>query len=134
MKARIVSNNFNNLTANITFVPDSNTSTSINIGSQTIPYTYEAIDVYGTYTLYFPFYDKTCSFHLVPTNINNIGIGNAYLSVIRYDQSDSEYGKIQLGNAYMSVLNFQDINTSSDIYEKTRIGNTYLSILNSDPI
>ena len=112
MKARIISNNFNNLTAAITFVPDSNTSTSVNIGSQTIPYTYDAIDVYGTYTLYFPFYDKTCTFHLVPTSINSIGIGNAYMSVLRDDQ----------------------INTSQDIYQRTHVGNAYMSVMRTDPI
>jgi hypothetical protein len=134
MKVLLNSNNFNNTSANITFVPDSNPSTSVNIGSQTIPYTYDAVDVYGTYTLYFPYYDKTCSFHLVRTNINNIGIGNAYLGIISYDQSDSSYGKTQLGNAYMSILRQNDINTSSDIYEKLKIGNTYISVLRNDPI
>jgi hypothetical protein len=112
MKARLNSNNFNNSSANITFVPDSNPSTSVNIGSQTIPYTYDAADVYGTYTLYFPYYDKTCTFHLVPTVINSIGIGNAYMSVLRDDQ----------------------INTSQDIYQRTHIGNAYMSVMRTDPI
>jgi hypothetical protein len=134
MKVLLNSNNFTNSTANITFVPSSNPSTSINIGSQTIPYLYNSSDIYGTYTLYFPLYDKTCSVTVAPTNINTIGMGNGYLSIIRYDQSDSSYGKIQLGNTYMSILRQNDINTSSDIYEKTKIGNTYVSILNSDPV
>jgi len=156
MKVRLNSNNFNNTSANIIFVPDSNPSTSVNIGSQTIPYTYDAADVYGTYTLYFPYYDKTCSFHLVPTSINSIGIGNTYTSILRNDNIEDKsnigntyisiirddqintsqdiYEKSRIGNAYMSILSTQDINTSSDIYERTRIGNTYVSILNSDPI
>ena len=112
MKVLLNSNNFNNSIANITFVPDSNPSTSVNIGSQTIPYTYDAADVYGTYTLYFPYYDKTCTFHLVSTSINSIGIGNAYMSVLRDDQ----------------------INTSQDIYQRTHVGNAYMSVLRTDPI
>ena len=133
MKARLNSNNFNNSSANITFVPDSNPSTSVNIGSQTIPYTYDAADVYGTYTLYFPYYDKTCTFRLVATSINGIGIGNAYMSVIRGDDAGGG-DKSHVGNAYMSVLRDDQINTSQDIYQRTHVGNAYMSVMRTDPI
>ena len=58
---QITSANYNGQTANVTFYSSNNPTVGINLGSQTIPYIRDSIDVYGTYELYFISYNKTCS-------------------------------------------------------------------------
>lgn len=55
----ISSVNFNGQIGNITFYPE--IGGTVNIGLQTIPYTYTANDIYGTYDIYFSEYPITCS-------------------------------------------------------------------------
>ena len=56
----ISSVNYNGQIGDITFFPS--TGGTINIGSQTIPYTYTTDYPYGTYSIYFSLY--------IPHNIN----------------------------------------------------------------
>ena len=55
----ISSTNFNGQIGNITFYPE--VGGVVNIGLQTIPYTYTANDIYGTYSIYFSGYPETCT-------------------------------------------------------------------------
>jgi hypothetical protein len=55
----ISSVNFNGQIGNITFYPE--VGGVVNIGLQTIPYTYTANDIYGTYSIYFSEYPETCT-------------------------------------------------------------------------
>jgi hypothetical protein len=55
----ISSTNFNGQIGNITFYPE--VGGVVNIGLQTIPYTYTANDIYGTYSIYFSEYPETCT-------------------------------------------------------------------------
>lgn len=55
----ISSVNYNGVVGNITFYPS--TGGTISLGSQTIPYTYVSDYPYGTYSIYFPTFNKTCS-------------------------------------------------------------------------
>lgn len=55
----IQSNNFNGQSVQITFSPFS--GGSINLGTQTIPYTYTTTNYEGDYSIYIPSSDKTCS-------------------------------------------------------------------------
>lgn len=60
----ISSVNYNGQVGDITFYPS--TGGTINIGSQTIPYTYVTDYPYGTYDIYFPLFNKTCSSTINP--------------------------------------------------------------------
>ena len=55
---QILTTNYNGQQADITHT-DCNGDV-INIGTVTLPYTYESNDFRGTYSIYIPFYDKTC--------------------------------------------------------------------------
>jgi len=55
----ILTTNYNGQLADITFYPCS--GGSINIGSVILPYNYQSEYYYGTYDIYIPNYDKTCS-------------------------------------------------------------------------
>ena len=55
----ISSTNFNGQIGNITFYPE--VGGVVNIGLQTIPYTYTANDIYGTYSIYFSEYPAVCN-------------------------------------------------------------------------
>ena len=55
----IQSSNFNGQSVQITFSPFS--GGSINLGTQTIPYTYTTTNYEGNYSIYIPSSDKTCS-------------------------------------------------------------------------
>jgi hypothetical protein len=56
---QITTDNYDGQTAVITFTPD-NGGPVVNLGSQVLPYDYNAEYVYGTYNLYFPLFDTTC--------------------------------------------------------------------------
>jgi hypothetical protein len=56
---QITTDNYDGQTAVITFTPD-NGGPVVNLGSQVLPYDYNAEYVYGTYSLYFPLFDTTC--------------------------------------------------------------------------
>ena len=67
----ILTTNYNGQLANITFYPCS--GGSINIGEVILPYNYQSEYYYGTYNIYIPNYDKTCSLNvpcLSPTPTN----------------------------------------------------------------
>ena len=55
--------NYSGQTANITFYPDS--GGVINIGIVQVPYYYYADNIYGTYELYFPYYNSTCIYNII---------------------------------------------------------------------
>ena len=57
---QITTDNYDGQTAVITFTPD-NGGSVVNLGSQVLPYDYNAEYVYGTYSLYFPEFDTTCT-------------------------------------------------------------------------
>ena len=57
---QITTDNYDGQTAVITFTPD-NGGPVVNIGSQVLPYDYNAEYIYGTYSLYFPEFDTTCT-------------------------------------------------------------------------
>jgi hypothetical protein len=57
---QITTDNYDGQTAVITFTPD-NGGPVVNLGSQVLPYDYNAEYVYGTYSLYFPLFDTTCT-------------------------------------------------------------------------
>ena len=57
---QITTDNYDGQTAVITFTPD-NGGPVVNLGSQVLPYDYNAEYVYGTYSLYFPEFDTTCT-------------------------------------------------------------------------
>ena len=64
----ILTTNYNGQYADITFYPCS--GGSINIGGVILPYNYQTEYYYGTYDIYLPNYDKTCSLNvpcLTPT-------------------------------------------------------------------
>jgi len=56
---QITTDNYDGQTAVITFTPD--TGGTINLGSQVLPYDYNTDYFYGTYSLYFPLFDTTCT-------------------------------------------------------------------------
>jgi hypothetical protein len=57
---QITTDNYNGQTAIITFTPD-NGGPVVNLGSQVLPYDYNSDYYYGTYSLYFPSFDTTCT-------------------------------------------------------------------------
>ena len=57
---QITTDNYDGQTAVITFTPD-NGGPVVNIGSQVLPYNYTSDYYYGTYSLYFPAFDVTCT-------------------------------------------------------------------------
>jgi hypothetical protein len=57
---QITTDNYDGQTAIITFTPD-NGDPVVNIGSQVLPYNYTSDYYYGTYNLYFPAFDTTCT-------------------------------------------------------------------------
>jgi len=57
---QITTDNYNGQTAIITFTPD-NGGPVVNLGSQVLPYDYNSDYYYGTYSLYFPAFDTTCT-------------------------------------------------------------------------
>jgi hypothetical protein len=57
---QITTDNYDGQTAVITFTPD-NGGPVVNIGSQVLPYDYTSDYYYGTYSLYFPSFDVTCT-------------------------------------------------------------------------
>ena len=61
---QITTDNYDGQTAVITFTPD-NGGPVVNLGSQVLPYDYNAEYVYGTYSLYFPLFDTTCALVIV---------------------------------------------------------------------
>lgn len=61
---QITTDNYDGQTAVITFTPD-NGGPVVNLGSQVLPYDYNAEYVYGTYSLYFPLFDTTCTLVIV---------------------------------------------------------------------
>lgn len=64
----ISSVNYNGNLGNITFLPS--TGGTINLGAQNIPYTYVTNYPYGTYNIYFPAYNNTCTTIITaPTSI-----------------------------------------------------------------
>jgi hypothetical protein len=63
----ISSVNYNGQTGNITFTPWTG-NTIINLGTRTIPYSYDSNYVYGTYNIFYPFYNKTCQKIISPPN------------------------------------------------------------------
>ena len=56
---QITTDNFDGQTAVITYYPD--TGGTINLGTQILPYDYITDYYYGTYSLYFPEFDVTCT-------------------------------------------------------------------------
>jgi hypothetical protein len=58
---QITSTNYNNQLARITFYSNQNPSSPVNLGNNILPYIRTDIDVYGTYQVYFPNYNKTCN-------------------------------------------------------------------------
>ena len=56
---QITTDNYDGQTAVITYYPD--TGGTINLGSQILPYDYNSNYFYGTYSLYFPLFDTTCT-------------------------------------------------------------------------
>ena len=58
----LTSNNYSGQTANITYYPD--TGGTISLGSVVVPYYYSTDYFYGTYELYFPIYNKTCTLYI----------------------------------------------------------------------
>ena len=62
----ISSTNYSGQTGDITFYPS--TGGTINLGTQTLPYTYSSDYPYGTYDVYFSSYGNTCSIsYLLPS-------------------------------------------------------------------
>jgi hypothetical protein len=57
---QITTDNYDGQTAIITFTPD-NGGPVVNLGSQVLPYDYISDYFYGTYSLYFPLFDTTCT-------------------------------------------------------------------------
>ena len=60
---QITTDNYYGQTAVITYYPD--TGGTINLGSQILPYDYNTDYYYGTYSLYFPLFDKTCTLVII---------------------------------------------------------------------
>jgi hypothetical protein len=58
---QITSNNYNNQLARIIFYSNQNPSSPVNLGDNILPYIRTDVDVYGTYQVYFPNYNKTCN-------------------------------------------------------------------------
>jgi hypothetical protein len=56
---QITTDNYDGQTAIITYYPD--TGGTINLGTHILPYDYNADYFYGTYSLYFPAFDTTCT-------------------------------------------------------------------------
>jgi hypothetical protein len=64
----LTSNNYSGQTANITYYPD--TGGTISLGSVVVPYYYSTDYFYGTYELFFPIFNKTCTLYIespIPT-------------------------------------------------------------------
>ena len=57
---QITTDNYDGQTAVITFTPD-NGGPVVNLGSQVLPYDYNSDYYYGTYSLYFPAFNVTCT-------------------------------------------------------------------------
>jgi hypothetical protein len=77
----ISSVNYNGKQGTITFTP-SNGLPNINIGTVNLPYTYNSDYVYGSYSIYFPQYNKTCTV-VTPTptvTLNILGISKGCAS------------------------------------------------------
>lgn len=55
---QILTTNYNGQTAEI--VHTECDGTVVNIGTVTLPYNYESNEFRGSYSIYIPFYDKTC--------------------------------------------------------------------------
>ena len=64
---QITTDNYDGQTAVITFTPD-NGGPVVNIGSQVLPYNYTSDYYYGTYSLYFPAFDVTCTL-VIPNQV-----------------------------------------------------------------
>lgn len=60
---QITTDNYDGQSAVITYYPD--TGGTINLGTQVLPYDYNADYYYGTYSLYFPLFDTTCTLIIV---------------------------------------------------------------------
>ena len=58
----LTTTNYSGQTANITYYPD--TGGTISIGSVVVPYYYSTDYFYGTYELYFPIFNKTCTLYI----------------------------------------------------------------------
>lgn len=64
---RINSVNFSGQNVTVTYFPS--TGGTLNLGSGTIPFDYTSNFVYGSYDVFFPLYNKTCT---VAFNANRI--------------------------------------------------------------
>lgn len=60
---RINTNNYSGQTANITFSAD--TGGTINLGIYALPHNVTLNYSYGVYDLYFPLFNKSCSFNIL---------------------------------------------------------------------
>jgi hypothetical protein len=60
-KATILSDNYVGYAAQITFYPENNPSNPIDLGTHLIPYEYNTNYYYGTYELYFEYFNSTCT-------------------------------------------------------------------------
>lgn len=92
---QILSNNFNNHIADITFYPD--TGGTVNLGTHLIPYTTELDYVYGSYELYFSEDNRTCYAYISNPNTDFLLQENFSLIL----QEDSS-GILLSGNSIVS--------------------------------
>lgn len=107
--------NYSGQTAQITFYPE--TGGTINIGTVTMPYQFEVDYYYGTYDVYFPFYNNTCSLTVTqPTPSNDFVYGiipNNDINISNILNNDFNVNVIPLGDITVSNIPNNNINTSN---------------------
>lgn len=75
---QILTTNYNGQQANITHTDCD--GIVINLGTVTLPYNYESEDYRGSYSIYIPFYDKTCELTVPCIPIITDEFGNRLIS------------------------------------------------------
>lgn len=98
--ARITSNNLSGKTATVTFVPytGSTSGSTVNLGTQTIPFNNITSHPYGVYSLYFSEYDYTYTLTINEPN------SHTYTLMAQLSGNTTNVGA--------GVLNFSDLTTS----------------------
>jgi surface protein len=106
----ILTTNYDGQIADITFYPCS--GGSIRIGNVTLPYDYETEDYYGTYDIYLPNYNKTCSLNIPcppPTEFISVWRTTGAIETVTLPYLAS-------GSIYSGLIDWGDGTTSVNSY------------------
>lgn len=107
----ILTTNYDGQIADITFYPCS--GGSIRIGGVTLPYDYETEDYYGTYDIYLPNYNKTCSLNIPcppPTEFISVWRTTGAIETVTLPYLAS-------GSIYSGLIDWGDGTTSANSYD-----------------